>query len=110
MVGPEEREALFTRKDEKRTVSEGQMIDGWTLAAIHPDAVVLNGDDGEKTLHPQPVEIVARGNRLLAAAARNAAIAPSVIAAKLNQSKAALGTAVAMKVATEMAKAKPGKK
>jgi hypothetical protein len=53
MGGPGRREALFIRAGEKRTASEGQEIDGWTLTAVRRDSVTISRADGEKTISPQ---------------------------------------------------------
>jgi hypothetical protein len=53
MIGPDTREALFERDGEKpQAVRLGELIDGWTLAVIEADRVVLRSSFGEKTLEP----------------------------------------------------------
>ena len=52
-IRPEMREALFEREGEKPVaVKEGQAIDGWTVASIQPDQVVLRSAAGEQILKP----------------------------------------------------------
>lgn len=47
------REALFEREGDKPVaVKEGQNIDGWTVASIQPDRVILRSDDGEQIVKP----------------------------------------------------------
>ncbi|MBV8650405.1 MAG: hypothetical protein JO255_02990, partial [Alphaproteobacteria bacterium] len=53
MIAPGRREALFLRQGEQRTVSEGQEIDGWILAAVRADGVMLLDGDGTKKLSPE---------------------------------------------------------
>ncbi len=53
VIGPGRREAFFTRGTEKRTVSEGEKIDGWILSKVDAASVKLTGPDGERTLTPQ---------------------------------------------------------
>ncbi len=54
-VGPGEREALFAR-DNGATVAvkERQAIDGWTVASIATDKVVVRSSFGERVLRPTP--------------------------------------------------------
>jgi hypothetical protein len=52
-IRPEGREALFEREGQKPiAVKEGQEIDGWTVASIQADHVVLRSSIGEETLKP----------------------------------------------------------
>lgn len=52
-VLPGIREALFEREGDKPlAVKEGQTIDGWTIASIQPDRVILRSDDGEQIVKP----------------------------------------------------------
>jgi len=52
-VLPGIREALFEREGDKPlAVKEGQTIDGWTVASIRPDRVILHSDDGEQIVKP----------------------------------------------------------
>jgi hypothetical protein len=52
-IGPEAREALFEREGEKPVAAkEGQVIDGWTVASIQADQVVLRSTSGEQVLKP----------------------------------------------------------
>jgi hypothetical protein len=50
LIVPGRRDALFARGTEKRTVREGEAIDGWVLAAVDADNVRLTGPEGERTL------------------------------------------------------------
>jgi len=53
IVGPEDREALFARDaGPVVAVHEQQAIDGWTVASIDAEKVVLRSDFGERVLHP----------------------------------------------------------
>ena len=53
MTQPGERQALFARDGEKPfTAKSGDEIDGWTVASIEPDSVVMTSALGERTLHP----------------------------------------------------------
>jgi hypothetical protein len=54
VVGPTQREALFTRGNEKRPLVEGGEIDGWTLVAVEAGGVTLRAADLVKTLAPEP--------------------------------------------------------
>jgi hypothetical protein len=52
-VLPEVREALFERDGEKPiVVKEGQEIEGWTVASIRSDQVVLRNAQGEQIVKP----------------------------------------------------------
>jgi hypothetical protein len=52
-IRPEGREALFEREGQKPiAVKEGEQIDGWTVASIQPDQVVLRSSIGEQTVKP----------------------------------------------------------
>jgi hypothetical protein len=52
-IRPGAREALFDREGDKPlVVKEGQTIDGWTIASIGPDRVVLRGPAGEQIMKP----------------------------------------------------------
>ena len=52
-IRPEAREALFEREAAKPiAVKEGQEIDGWTVASILPDQVVLKSEAGEQIVKP----------------------------------------------------------
>jgi hypothetical protein len=53
MMSPDKREALFVRDDLRLTVEQGEDIDGWTLVAIGPDNVQIEGEGGKKLLRPQ---------------------------------------------------------
>jgi hypothetical protein len=54
MIGPdEEREAVFARDGDKPlAVREGDQIEGWTVASITPDGVVLTSAFGDRTIEP----------------------------------------------------------
>jgi hypothetical protein len=44
---------LFEREGQKPiAVKEGEQIDGWTVASIQPDQVVLRSSIGEQTVKP----------------------------------------------------------
>jgi hypothetical protein len=45
---------LFVHDDQKRPATIGDEIDGWKLASISPEEVKLKGEDGEKTMRPEP--------------------------------------------------------
>jgi hypothetical protein len=53
-IRPETRQALFeVQAGQKLTaVSEGQEINGWTVASIQPDQVVLRSTAGEQVMKP----------------------------------------------------------
>lgn len=52
-VLPGTREALFEREGDKPVaVKEGQTIDGWTVASIQPDRVILRSEDGDQIVKP----------------------------------------------------------
>ena len=50
LIVPGRRDALFTRGTEKRTVGEGEAIDGWIVSAVDAANVRLTGPEGERTL------------------------------------------------------------
>ena len=53
VLGPGEREALFARLGEKPlAISVGGEIDGWTVASIDADQVVLTSAFGQRVMHP----------------------------------------------------------
>ena len=53
MIQPGDRQALFARDGGKPfTAKPGDQVDGWTVASIEADGVVLTGPLGERTLHP----------------------------------------------------------
>lgn len=53
IVGPDDREALFARDaGPVVAVHEQQEIDGWKVASIDAEKVVLQSDFGERVLHP----------------------------------------------------------
>jgi hypothetical protein len=52
-IRPEAREALFEREGQKPiAVKEGQEIEGWTVASIQPDQVLLKSSAGEQIVKP----------------------------------------------------------
>ena len=52
-IRPEAREALFEREGANPiAVKEGQEIDGWTVASIRPDQVLLKSVAGEQIVKP----------------------------------------------------------
>jgi hypothetical protein len=52
-IRPEAREALFERDGQRPiAVKEGQEIDGWTVASIKPDQVLLKSTEGEQIVKP----------------------------------------------------------
>jgi hypothetical protein len=52
-IRPEAREALFEREGANPiAVKEGQEIDGWTVASIRPDQVLLKSVAGEQIVRP----------------------------------------------------------
>jgi hypothetical protein len=53
MIRPGVREALFARAGQKPiAVRVGGVIDGWKIAAIEPDRVILSSAFGTQTLRP----------------------------------------------------------
>jgi hypothetical protein len=54
LMSPDRREALFVRDDLRVAVGPGEDIEGWTLVAIGPDAVEIEGEGGKRRLRPQP--------------------------------------------------------
>jgi hypothetical protein len=53
MTQPGESQALFARDGQKPfTAKQGDQVDGWTVASIEADSVVLTGPLGERTMHP----------------------------------------------------------
>jgi len=53
MMRPDTREALFTRPGGRPiAVKEGEVIDGWKVASIQSDRVVLTSEFGEQVVKP----------------------------------------------------------
>jgi len=53
MMRPDTREALFTRPSGRPiAVKEGEVIDGWKVASIQSDRVVLTSEFGEQVVKP----------------------------------------------------------
>jgi hypothetical protein len=77
-IRPEVREALFVREGEKPiAVRVGQEIDGWIIAAIEFDRVVLTNSQGEQIVKPTNGPIIVRSPAQLALSARRAAPRPA---------------------------------
>ncbi len=53
IVGPGVARALFARDGETQSVAAGRQIDGWTVTAIRPDGVTIEGPAGERVLRPE---------------------------------------------------------
>jgi hypothetical protein len=52
-IRPQVREALFEREGQKPiAVKEGQEIEGWTVASIRADSVLLKSAEGEQIVKP----------------------------------------------------------
>ena len=71
-IRPGSRQALFENQGQKAVaVSEGQEIDGWTVASVQPDRVVLRSASGEQVMTPakstRPAPVLAAGKRKPAA-------------------------------------------
>jgi hypothetical protein len=61
MIRPGVREALFARSGQKAiAVKVGGSIDGWKIAAIEPDRVVLSSAFGMQTIKPTNAPEVVR--------------------------------------------------